>query len=233
VRRSDTREKVSKCEEELVSNFACYLDYFDDHPPFKIYQRELHRETIRLRMLADVRRAIRSDEFIKSLHDTLRAWRVNRGAELLSQEEISNRLRDPAIESKLARLEVFFIDDPDLNGQEIAESLWELISDERFRIKSAANKIESSSKALHHLLPDLVPPIDREYTRVFFHWHGPQFQYNPKEVFLDIFEGLLRIAKNVGDLGRYVTKQGWRTSRTKIIDNAIIGFCLKNELHLS
>jgi hypothetical protein len=26
------------------------------------------------------------------------------------------------------------------------------------------------TKALHHLLPDLVPPMDRAWTGAFFHW---------------------------------------------------------------
>lgn len=33
----------------------------------------------------------------------------------------------------------------------------------------------AGSKTLHHLLPDLVPPIDREYTRPFFGLHNPEF----------------------------------------------------------
>ena len=232
MRTDKTREKVSKHEEELVSNFAYYLDYFDQHPPFRNDQLRPHQKTIRLRMLGNVKRAIYNDEFVKSLHDTLYAWGLYRGAELLSEKEISNNLREPGIESQLVRLEAFFIDAPNLNGNEIAKSLWELVNNKKFRITSASNKIVSSSKTLHHLLPGLVPPIDRANTRVFFGWYGSQFQYNPKEVFLNIFEGLVRIAKNVSDLGQYVTNEGWRTSRTKIIDNAIIGFRLKNKLNL-
>jgi hypothetical protein len=33
----------------------------------------------------------------------------------------------------------------------------------------------AGSKALDHLLPDLVPPMDREYTRPFFGLHNPEF----------------------------------------------------------
>lgn len=234
MRTDETREEVSKYEEELISNFAYYLDYFDQNHPFRNDQLKPHQETInRLRILGNVKRAIYDNEFIESLVKTLYAWGLYRGAELLSEKEISNNLRDLQIESQLTKLEAFFIDAPNLNGNEIAKSLWELINNEKFKITSASNKIVSCSKTLHHLLPDLVPPIDRAYTRAFFRWYGQQFQYKPKEVFLDIFEGLVRIAKNTPNLRQYVTNKGWRTSRTKLIDNAIIGFCLKNELYLS
>lgn len=231
MRIDKTRQEVSKREEELVSNFAYYLDYFDQNTTFREYQLKSHQKTIKLRMLGDVKRAIHDDEFIKSLHDTLYAWGLYRGAELLSEKEISNNLRNPAIESQLAGLEAFFIDAQNLNGNEIAESLWELISNEKFRITSAEAKIVSCAKTLHHLLPGLVPPIDRKYTVTFFDWCS-QFQLNQKDAFLDIFEGLVGIAKNVPNLRQYVASEGWRTSGTKIIDNAIIGFCLRNKLDL-
>ncbi|MEI8083497.1 MAG: hypothetical protein WCI74_16795 [Actinomycetes bacterium] len=32
------------------------------------------------------------------------------------------------------------------------------------------------TQALHHVPPDVVVPIDRDYTQSFFVWHNPEFQ---------------------------------------------------------
>ena len=44
--------------------------------------------------------------------------------------------------------------------------IWPIIWD--LKVGIGRTKIISAAKALHHLLPDVVPPIDREYTVQFF-----------------------------------------------------------------
>lgn len=50
------------------------------------------------------------------------------------------------------------------------------------------------SKTLHHILPDLVVPIDREYTSNFFGWHAPEFQQYQSRCFGEAFGHFARIA---------------------------------------
>jgi hypothetical protein len=52
-------------------------------------------------------------------------------------------------------------------------------------------------------------------------------------VFMEIFTAFARIARNV-PLSIYVGAEGypWRTSRTKVIDNAVVGFCTNQRLSL-
>lgn len=50
------------------------------------------------------------------------------------------------------------------------------------RISRSASSIVANSKALHHLLPHLVPPIDRQYTVRFFQ-HQPNAWLNSKGQF--------------------------------------------------
>jgi len=90
-------------------------------------------------------------------------------------------------------------------------------------------KLVSATKALHHILPDLVVPMDRKFTRTFFCWHVPEFQYQQERVFRHAFEHFVRIARSVIPI-QYATGSGWRTSRTKVIDNALVACCVKENL---
>jgi hypothetical protein len=61
-------------------------------------------------------------------------------------------------------------------------------------------------------------PIDRAFTRVFFGWHGPQFQQ--KNVFYAAYEHFAKVAREANP-ARFIGA-GWRTSLTKNIDNALV-----------
>jgi hypothetical protein len=52
------------------------------------------------------------------------------------------------------------------SANDIIEELWQLI--DNLGIVENEAKLVSGSKALHHLLPDLVVPMDRAYTQKFF-----------------------------------------------------------------
>lgn len=82
----------------------------------------------------------------------------------------------------------------------------------------------AGSKALHHVLPDLVVPIDRRYTRPFFGWYGTQFQYQQQRAFEEMFPTFHSIAVEV-QLEQFMGN-GWRTARAKVLDKAIVAFCL-------
>jgi hypothetical protein len=90
-------------------------------------------------------------------------------------------------------------------------------------------KLVAGTKTLHHLLPDLVPPMDREWTGRFFGLHGPEWQgASQRRTFLKLYRTFVDVARQTAPQ-RFVTGHGWRTSRTKILDNAMISYC-KTEL---
>jgi hypothetical protein len=96
-------------------------------------------------------------------------------------------------------------------------------------IVSNKAKLVATSKALHHLLPDLIVPIDRRYTGTFFGWHVPEFQSSQRLILDVAWEAFVEIARAT-ELERLVGS-GWRTSTTKVIDNAIVGFCIVEGLN--
>ena len=101
--------------------------------------------------------------------------------------------------SEIAKLDTVVIDNPDLDAQQISGQAWELINS--LGIVENISKLVPHTKALHHLLPDLIVPIDREYTQTFFGIHNPEFQgqnqpRGQKMVFIRMF---LEIRTNRAD----------------------------------
>jgi hypothetical protein len=72
--------------------------------------------------------------------------------------------------------------------------------------------------------------MDHRFTRMFFQWYQPQFQYEGEAVFKDIFRRYVRIARRVRP-AQYVGP-GWRTSRTKLLDNAVIAYCIELDVRV-
>jgi hypothetical protein len=112
---------------------------------------------------------------------------------------------------------------PDLPG-DTADRLWQII--ESLGAVENKAKLVAGTKTLHHLLPELVVPMDRAWTGKFFQLHAPEWQdpAGQRRTFRRVYGQLARVALRVQP-GQYVTGQRWRTSRTKILDNALIGFC--------
>lgn len=208
----------------LIKNFSKYNKYFNDNCPFnRPEQLTYHKNTISIRKRCDsVRMAIENDQFLCSLYDTLKAWGLgSRGSRLVEKEKFKTCIRIMASEIEL--LEGYRI------GQvsnhiigTISEKIWKLI--QRLSIVDNKSKIVAGTKAMHHILPDLIVPIDRTYTQSFFLWHNSKFQYNQEDVFIKSFYHFNIIGSQIA-LENYIDN-GWNTSITKVIDNTIVGMIL-------
>ena len=86
------------------------------------------------------------------------------------------------------------------------------------------SRIVPGTKTLHHLLPDLVVPVDRKFTQRFFRWGNPEFQYGQEAAFDHSFRAFATIARKVNP--KQYVGAGWNSSQTKVIDNAIVGMVL-------
>jgi|SRR6516164_4340803 hypothetical protein len=234
-RRTARADQVEQEVNELIKRFSYFLTVFDKEPPFKKFdQLRAHLVTteMRKRLQSGAKTAIDA-EFCFSMYTTLQAWGIGqRGSRLVPRDAFCQEMASRA--GEIGRFDGLSIDSPTLPIQKIASELWSLI--DALRIVDNKAKMVAGSKALHHLLPDLVFPIDRIYTRTFFRLHMPTFQGQfggQQPVFMEIFTAFARIARNV-PLSIYVGAEGypWRTSRTKVIDNAVVGFCT-NQLPLA
>jgi hypothetical protein len=83
-------------------------------------------------------------------------------------------------------------------------------------------------KPTHHLLPNLVVPMDRQFTGAFFGWTTHDCQKKEDRLFKSAFVVFREIAHKAKP-SRY-TGAGWNTCPAKVIDNAIVGYCRETQL---
>jgi hypothetical protein len=208
---------------ELIENFDKFLRTYDSRPPFQKYgQLEYHQNTISSRIWSvSAANAIGDDLFLRSLYQTLKAWGMGlRGSHLSPYPEFKKALQSKV--NHIANLDGLRIDDPQLDLQKLSNDLWQLM--ESLEIVRNNAKLVACSKTLHHILPDLVVPIDRAYNRKFFGWHGPEFQYKQKQFLFLAIKSFATIARATNP-EQYVGKR-WNTSQTKVLDNAIVGYMI-------
>jgi hypothetical protein len=220
-----TVERMRGRVDKLKQEFSECLDYFDKAQLFTGPSTYFHNKTLAIRKkYPSAYATLNDDDFFESLYATLTAWGMHRmgpgNAKLTELEEIKNSFRNQS--DSIRKIESLNITELDSNYvNKITDSIWEIIA--KLKVGIGETKIVANSKALHHLLPSLVPPIDREYTLRFFYNHTTLNQGDEK-AFKEIFPFFHQIGiakkKQIEDrIGK-----GMNTSESKVIDNAIVGF---------
>ena len=203
----------------LMDRFPQWLAEFDRSGPFaRSGQLEWHRRTIDRRLeLGSGAAAVLDETFLRCLYETLRAWGIGvRVSKLHPFAAFAKELRRHA--ETIATFDAAAIDDEQLQVRKTRDELWSFL--ERLKIVGNEARLVSGTKTLHHILPDLVVPMDRAYTQVFFGWGNPRFQYRQRDCFVEAFEAFVEIARSV-EPAKFVGA-GWRSSRTKVLDNALV-----------
>ncbi len=176
-------------------------------------------------------KAIDDDNLFYWLEKTLKAWQMNRGLKggsLAARGAMKNSLRSPEIRQAIKGIEDLSISDLRVLTppvfQTLQKAMWGIC------ITNAESKIVANSKTLHFLMPSLVPPIDRRYTMRFFYDRdvSPALQI---EAFEQIFKQFHLIAiSDSNKLRELVHSHPFDTGEAKVIDNAIIGYCIEEGL---
>lgn len=108
-----------------------------------------------------------------------------------------------------------------LDATAVAGALWGVI--ERMEITETGTRLVACTKALRHLMPELVVPMDRQFTGAFFGWNTYAWQKHEERSFKIAFPVSAEIARRANPM-KYVGGS-WNTSPNKVIDNASIGYC--------
>lgn len=227
-RRPASRQRIETRVKKLVADFDRYVMEFDRTSIFTGPSVYFHLKTIDAFMghrLAT--EALDDDQFWDLLYATLTSWGLHRmgrqGAKLADLPDIRRSFlaqRD-AIQS-LQDMRISELSAPDV--PRVARTIWHVM--ENLTVGRQRVKLIANSKALHHLLPDLVPPIDREYTLRFFYNQTTTIGPREGRVFVEIYPVLHYVAQTAGSRFPQFLGKGMHTSETKIIDNAIVGFVL-------
>lgn len=231
--RERTLERMRHRVEKLCSNFTHYLQKFDDAEKFTGPSVYFHIRTLETLRNLGLSAALEDTHFMEYLYATLTSWGLHRmgpkGAKLVDFESFKKTLlnqKEAIIPLQGYRLTQ--LSEQNLDG--IIDALWSILSN--LKISATQTQIVASTKALHHLLPNLVPPIDREHTIRFFYCkkgvRTVTFPYSGEErVFKEIYPFFFEIGlRNCETIFQHIG-QAFYTSETKVIDNAIVGFALE------
>ncbi len=210
--------------EAVVAGFERYLDVHDANPPYPEEVLALHREVIGYRRsFPSVRAAVRDDRLLTLVWEVLGAFGIGtRVSRIVEPPEFLAELRH--FEEQLARHDRVVLGDD--RSPWSAQRMWRLTED--IDIVGDGARGVAMTLVLHHLLPELVVPIDWRFTAAFFGLDREDYQLSQREIFYSTWQAFERIARRVGP--ERLVGAGWRTSGTKLIDNAIIGYCLDEGL---
>ena len=179
-----------------------------------------------------------SNRHIEYIYATLGSWGMHRmdsrGAKMPYFEKVGNEEENHFKESILKYKESFLclrnyksivsVSEKEFNNilPELTEICFEINA-----TKSDA-KLVSGSKTLAHILPDLVPPIDRQYTLQFMYGnknHPIGDDEKGKEVFKEVMQYMYNLYKQNQKLTELANKNidsDFNTSLPKILDNIVI-----------
>ncbi len=144
----------------LIKNFPFFIKYYADHCPFrKPGQFEFHQETIQKRReLGSVKAALKDMDYLKSLYRTLRAWGIgSRGSKLRPFNNFTDALND--ISPDICELDDLKLDQIEIEIDTENQKIWNIIKN--MHIVDNIATLVPCSKTLHHILPDLIVPMDR------------------------------------------------------------------------
>jgi hypothetical protein len=219
--------------DELVDRVEECLDAFDKAAVFTGPSVFFHVEAIRRRRShASVRTAVVDRPLLVSVYATLTSWGMHRmgpaGAKLVAFDDFAGSLRDQ--EERLSALEAFHLEElSDLEARDVAGTLWGAV--QAVSVSASESRVVAGTKALHHFLPELLPPMDRRYTDGFFlgangTFNSLAFQADPAGAFAEIFPRMARVARQCRRSFTDRIGHGLHTSLPKGVDNAIVGYVL-------
>lgn len=220
-------QRFAKRVSDLTKRFSDSIIRFEKAERFTGPSLYFHRKAIQRRRSFDNMSALLDDaEFLDLLYATLTAWGMHRmgpgNTKLLPLESIRDSLKSQVVALEtLARSSIG--GGPESEAPALARNIWKIINS--IKVSPADAQIVANSKTLHHLLPDLVPPIDREYTFRFFYDRNT-LSIEESAAFEEMYVEFDRIARLCsGDIAHQLGRN-WHTGVAKVVDNAVVGYVI-------
>jgi hypothetical protein len=226
LRARPDRAELAGRVQDLVAEFADCVRAFETSEAFPGPSLYFHLRAIERRREHQSVRSLLDDQlFLEYTYAVLPAWGMHRmgrqAAKVAGFEGIVAALRQaaPALEELWpSRITTT---GPETAGR-VAATAWDVIAS--LGVSTSRTQIVAGSKFLHHLLPDLIPPIDRQYTFSFF--TGRMMVASDRAAFIEWLPQLASIGAQCQEPIREAISRGgfMATGDAKIIDNAIMGF---------
>ncbi len=224
VRRAD---RARRNVDNLITTFTECVNRFEQSNAFPGPSLYFHERAIeRRRAHADAASLLADIQFLETVYAVLPAWGMHRmgkqKAKVVEFDLMVDSFRAMA-EPIQALWQRSITAIPDDDVADVSEQVWYIIAG--LKVSQSETRIVAGSKALHHVLPDLVPPIDRQYTFQFFTGQK-SVQHGDAAAFAEWFPYLCEIGRSCRpEIARITERAGFMaTSPAKVIDNAVIGF---------
>lgn len=223
--------RVSDRIGKLTAGFPGYVAAFEASQAFPGPSLYFHLRAIERRREHHTAKSLLDDSlFLEYVYAVLPAWGMHRmgpqAAKVGDFVQITTALKEsaPALE-QLWPLRITELEEHD--SGEAAALAWDVIA--RIKVSTSRTQIVAGSKFLHHVLPDLVPPIDRQYTFNFF--TGQKMVASDRAAFLNWFPRLAHVGVQCREPIRDAIARGgfMATGEAKVIDNAIMGFMQRHQ----
>ncbi len=215
--------------EDIKNNAEIYHKNFYEHFPFSGPSLYFHRRSLETRSF--LRHSCDSPEFIQHLeyvYATLASWGMHRmgrgGPKMVEFESFKKSIC--SVKDLIVRLQEVAVDNID-------DATWDSLRRVfmGINIMKSGSKLVGHSKVMAQMIPNLVPPIDREHTLRYLRGntavpYSPESQWRMmKEIISLFYIPLLQDHDFVEMLIHWRDDQQypWDTSEFKIIDNLIIG----------
>ena len=216
---------LTKSKEKFQEYVEFYYNRSRQFPNSSLY---FHRRVIGMIRKRKHEKLFKNKNFLELVYATLSAWGIDRmdgKARLVSFEEFRKSIIDNLEHlQNLCKYKLHKLKSGEL--RQTKDRLGSLF--ENLKVMKTEARLVGVSKALHHLLPDLVMPIDRKHTLKFFYGCTNYNKEKEKQIFLQIFDASHKICEKLNLNERDLNpKRDWDTSIPKLIDNAIIGFVAK------
>jgi hypothetical protein len=225
-----TLKSIDDSTKLLIDNFPIYIDQFerafDEDKTFAGPSLYFHFKCISEYKNIPLKQKLNDNRFFELIYATLASWGMHRMGKTMTKLRNFNNFKNEILEQRslLFELEDFKI--WEIDYQQLNQKIIEEILDSMKVTKAYANLV-ANSKVLHHILPNLIPPIDRRYTLAYFGINTMLPSQKPaSEIFTYLYPKFVEISKELENHIKAkvdLNSDNWNTSFTKIIDNGIIG----------
>jgi hypothetical protein len=224
--RSSARMGVKPYENKIIDILANAEKYHQAYyraetfhgPSLYFHQRAL-----------ETRQELGSLTHLEYIYATLSAWGMHRMGKKGSKMQSFDTFRQSIEPLRVSLAEAKQFDYREMNAQK-----WALLQKifHGINIMASGISLVGNSKVMHHMLPNIVPPIDREYT--LWYLRGSKNIKNDlayewqlmKEIISDFFIPVASDNAFIFKAGQWMGRRHefpWDTSVLKIVDNLVIG----------
>lgn len=216
-------EKYRDKVKDIISNAEKYHEAYYNAETFRGPSLYFHRRSL------EMANSVNLESYLEYVYATLASWGMHRmgkgGSKMQSFDVFKEsilKIKDKIYEAKK------------INYQDVTDSDWKLLENifRGIKIMASATSIVGNSKVMAHMVPNIVPPIDREYTLKYLKGNTNIKNEIDKEWGLmkeTITEFFIPVAKDYGFMNKanaWISNQSkypWDTSIFKVIDNLVIG----------